>query len=254
MDGPTPAISPENLYRSLGSGAAPLVIDVRRPGDFDADDRLIAGAIRHPPDELAHWRETLPPGRPVVVYCVEGAAVGEAAAAALAAAGHEAAYLAGGIRAWREAGRPTRRRVAATGRWVTRERPKVDRIACPWLISRFIDPEAEFLYVPSADVRDVALRRDAIPFDIEGAQFGHVGDRCSFDAFIDIFGLEDAALDRLALIVRGADTGKPALTPQSPGLLALSQGLSATIADDHAMLAHGMVVYDALYAWCRAAA
>jgi hypothetical protein len=137
---------------------------------------------------------------------------------------------------------------------VTRERPKVDRIACPWLIRRFVDPEATFLYVPSAQVRDIAQRHGAIPYDIDGAEFGHVGERCSFDAFIRIFAIADAALDRLALIVRGADTGRPDLTPQSPGLLALSQGLSATIPDDHAMLAAGMPVYDALYAWCRAAA
>jgi hypothetical protein len=148
---------------------------------------------------------------------------------------------------------PTRRRTGTSpGKWVTRERPKVDRIACPWLISRFIDPEAEFLYVPSTQVREVAAKTGAVPYDIADVEFGHVGDQCSFDAFVRIYGISDRALDRLALIVRGADTGAPELTPQSPGLVALSQGLSATFADDHEMLKHGMVVYDALYAWCRA--
>ena len=136
-------------------------------------------------------------------------------------------------------------------RWVTRERPKIDRIACPWLIRRFIDPRAEFLYVPSAEVRAVAKARQAIPYDVPDVQFSHRGELCSFDAFIADFAIDDPALAELALIVRGADTGKPGLTPQSPGLLAISQGLSLNYPDDHAMLEQGMVVYDALYAWIR---
>jgi hypothetical protein len=140
---------------------------------------------------------------------------------------------------------------ASPSRWVTRERPKIDRIACPWLIRRFIDPAAEFLYVPAAEVMTVAAKTGARPYDVAGAEFGHVGDFCSFDAFLRIFGVTDRALNRLALIVRGADTGKPELTPQSPGLLAVSRGLAENFPDDHEMLAHGMVVYDALYAWCR---
>jgi len=136
-------------------------------------------------------------------------------------------------------------------KWVTRERPKIDRIACPWLIRRFIDPGAEFLYVPSADVLTIAKAEQAIPYDVPDVQFSHRGEYCSFDAFIADFGLRDPALADLALIVRGADTGKPELTPQSPGLLAVSLGLSVNYPDDHAMLDHGMVVYDALYAWIR---
>jgi hypothetical protein len=201
---------------------------------------------------VERWGGDLPRGRPVVVYCVHGHEVSQGAAAALAAIGVEARYLEGGIAAWRESGLPTRRKIGPVpGKWVTRERPKVDRIACPWLVRRFIDPEAEFLYVPSAEVRDVAARTGAIPYDVAGAEFGHVGDNCSFDAFIRLFGLHDAALDRLALIVRGADTGRPELTPQSPGLVALAHGLSDNFADDHTMLEAGMIVYDALYAWCR---
>jgi len=138
-------------------------------------------------------------------------------------------------------------------KWVTRERPKIDRIACPWLIRRFIDARAQFLYVPAAEVGSVAEREQAIPYDVPGAQFSHRGEFCSFDAFIADFALDDPALGELALVVRGADTGRPELTPQSPGLLAVSAGLSLNYADDHAMLEQGMVVYDALYAWIRAA-
>ncbi|MFI4987798.1 MAG: chromate resistance protein ChrB domain-containing protein [Alphaproteobacteria bacterium] len=137
-------------------------------------------------------------------------------------------------------------------KWVTRERPKIDRIACPWLIKRFIDEAAAFLYVPASEVMTVAHDTGATPFDVPDVEYGHRGDRCSFDAFVERHGLADPALRRLADIVRGADTGRPELTAQSSGLLAISQGLSAMFADDHAMLRHGMVVYDALYAWCQA--
>jgi rhodanese-related sulfurtransferase len=252
MTGPVDRISSQELYRLLGSASAPLLIDVRRPDAFDADDNLIAGAIRRLPSAVEAWRGVLPRDRPVVVYCVHGHEVSQGAGAALAAAGLDARYLEGGIAAWREGGLPTRRKIGPMpGKWVTRERPKVDRIACPWLIRRFIDPEAEFLYVPSPEVRDAAVRTGAIPYDVADAEFGHVGDHCSFDAFIRLFELRNPALDRLALIVRGADTGKPELTPQSPGLVALAYGLSDNFADDHAMLEAGMIVYDALYAWCR---
>jgi len=248
----SPSISPESLYSLIGSATAPLVIDVRRAPVFDADDRLIVGAIRRSPDEVATWRPQLAAGRAVVVYCVNGPDVSQDAAASLREAGVDACFLAGGISRWVELGLPTRRkRGVSTGKWVTRERPKVDRIACPWLVSRFVDPTAEFLYVPASEVRAAAERSGATPYDIPDVEFGHHGAQCSFDAFIRIFDIADAALDRLALIVRGADTGVPDLTPQSAGLIALSQGLSATIADDHQMLAHGMVVYDAFYAWCR---
>ncbi len=136
-------------------------------------------------------------------------------------------------------------------KWITRERPKIDRIACPWLIRRFIDPCAEFLYVPSAQVLEAAKSRQAVPYDVPDVQFSHRGDLCSFDAFLADFGLDDPALAELARIVRGADTGKLELTPQSPGLLAVSLGLSFNYPDDNAMLEQGMVIYDALYAWIR---
>lgn len=136
-------------------------------------------------------------------------------------------------------------------KWVTRERPKIDRIACPWLIDRFIDDEPEFLYVPSDRVLKVAEESGAIPYDIPGVKFTHVGDHCSFDAFLKEYRLDDPALQRLAVIVRGADTSRHDLTPQSAGLFAISLGLGAVFPDDHEMLRHGMMIYDSLYAWCR---
>jgi hypothetical protein len=137
-------------------------------------------------------------------------------------------------------------------KWVTRERPKIDRIACPWLIKRFVDPEAEFLYVPPARVFEVAQETGATPYDIPGAEpFSHDGELCSFDAFLKYYDLQEPALQRMAAIVRGADTARMDLAPPAAGLFAISLGLSANYSDDHEMLAHGMVVYDALYTWCR---
>ena len=135
-------------------------------------------------------------------------------------------------------------------KWITRERPKIDRIACPWLVARFIDKEPQFLYVPAADVKRLAREQDAIPYDIPDVELSHDGDLCSFDAFLTKYRLDNPALQMLAAIVRGADTSRLDLTPQSAGLYAISLGLSATFADDHEMLQHGMVIYDALYAWC----
>ena len=136
-------------------------------------------------------------------------------------------------------------------KWVTRERPKIDRIACPWLVARFIDAEPEFLYVPAAEVASVAAATGAVPYDVPGVEMTHVGDRCSFDAFLAKYHLDAPALRQLAVIVRGADTSRLDLAPQSAGLYAISLGLSARFADDHEMLRHGMVMYDALYAWCE---
>ena len=136
-------------------------------------------------------------------------------------------------------------------KWVTRERPKIDRIACPWLITRFIDDAPEFLYVPAKQVFEVAQTQGAIPYDIPGAELSHVGELCSFDAVLARYGLEDPALGHLATIVRGADTSRLDLTPQSAGLFAISLGLSANFPDDHAMLNQGLILYDALFAWCR---
>lgn len=136
-------------------------------------------------------------------------------------------------------------------KWITRERPKIDRIACPWLIARFIDKEPSFLFVPAAEVAAIAEREAAVPYDVPGVELTHVGELCSFDAFLARYELRDPALEQLAVIVRGADTSRLDLAPQSAGVYALSLGLSKNFSDDHEMLEHGMVMYDALYAWCR---
>jgi rhodanese-related sulfurtransferase len=252
MDGSV-SISPRDLFSSLCTGSAPLVFDVRRKAAFEADDRILVSARRRSPDEVREWHPKIPADRQVVVYCVHGHEVSQGVAEALREAGIRARYLSSGITGWAELGLPLRKKATNEPRqWVTRERPKIDRIACPWLIRRFIDPEAAFLFVPTEQVFAVAAETGAAAYDIPGAEpFSHDGEFCSFDAFLRAYAIKDAALDALALIVRGADTGRLELTPQSPGLLALSLGLSANYPDDHAMLEHGMIMYDALYAWCR---
>jgi rhodanese-related sulfurtransferase len=251
MDEKPLSISCPELYARLGTASAPVLLDVRRGDAFGQDDRLIAGAIYRAPEDIEGWSGGMPAGRPVVVYCVRGHEVSQAVAASLRRAGLEAAYLDGGIAEWKAAGLPTRRKFGIIDHWVTREHPKIDRIACPWLISRFINPFAEFIYVPADEVTAVVEETGATAYDTMGAAFGHVGDQCSFDAIIRIFEIKDPALDHLATIVRGADTSRPDLTPQCEGLLAISHGLSRNYPDDHAMLKHGMVIYDALYTWCR---
>jgi len=252
MDARIPSVSSNDLYARLGTASAPVLLDVRRDEAFSKDDSLIIGAFHRSPEGVEPWSKDLAPDHPVIAYCVHGHEVSQDVAARLHWAGVRAAYLEGGIAGWRAAGLPTRKKLDAVGnKWVTREHPKIDRIACPWLISRFINPLAEFLYVPASDVTAVAKAESATAYDIKDAEFGHVGDRCSFDAIIRIFEIKDPALDHLATIVRGADTSRPDLTPQGEGLLAISQGLSANHPDDHEMLRHGMVIYDALYTWCR---
>ena len=247
------SISAQALYSRLGGELAPIIVDVRRSPAFEADDTVIVGALRRLPAEVDGWRRELPEGRSVVVYCAHGQEVSQNAATTLRAAGTDACFLERGITGWAELGLPCRRKLAAgSDGWVTRERPKIDRIACPWLIRRFIDPEARFLFVPTDRVFAVAAETGATAYDIPGAEpFSHDGELCSFDAFLKGYGIEDPPLDALALIVRGADTARLELTPQSPGLLAVSLGLSVIYADDHTMLEHGMTVYDGLYAWCQ---
>src|SRR3990170_4915298 len=243
------SISAAELRKSLRSSSPPLVIDVRRNERFFEAKDLLRGALRRDPAQVAEWAKTLPRAANVVVYCVHGHEVSQNAAKALGAR-----YLEGGIEHWREEGGELAAKPAnASTRWVTRERPKIDRIACPWLVRRFIDPGAEFFYVPVSEVQKTALEKTATPYDVAGVEFTHVGERCSFDAFLDKFHLQDPALQALASIVRGADTGRLDLAPQVPGLLAISQGLSRIYENDLEMLEHGMVMYDALYAWCRQA-
>ncbi len=263
MDTVARFIAVADLRRVHGSRLGPLIIDVRRKAAFDPATHLVSGAIWRDPFAVETWAHFVPRHRDVVVYCVHGHEISKNTASALAATGLRVSFLEGGIEAWKQAGGPLTKKllmplipspINQPSIWVTRERPKIDRVACPWLIRRFIDPLAEFAYVPADQVLDYASQHNAIPYDIPGVQFTHRGDKCSFDALITDFELNDGPLNRLAAIVRGADCGIPALTPQSSGLLALSVGLSALHADDHTMLDKGIDLYDALYAWAGHAA
>ena len=245
--------SSRELLSAIASGRPPLIIDVRRRPEFQAATGMISGALWRDPERIAEWAPSLPRASRVVTYCVHGHEVSQGAAKALSGRGIAARYLQGGIEeGWKAAGGSLDAKPAGGNtRWVTRERPKIDRIACPWLIARFIDPRAEFLYVPTKQVLEAAKEREATPYDVPDVHFSHEGERCSFDAFLKHYRLIDPALEQLAVIVRGADTAQLDLAPQAPGLAAISLGLSRNFGDDHEMLEHGMVMYDALYAWCK---
>jgi len=247
------AIAADKLLRLVGTPAAPLVIDVRAN-----PDELLPGSAPRGADAVEGWAVALR-AKPVVVACDHGRELSVGVAARLRSEGVAAEILEGGFEAWRASGGPTINSATlptrdARGRttWVTRARPKVDRIACPWLIRRFVDPEAVILYVAPADVAGVAERFAAAPFDVDGATWSDRDGLCTFDALVRDLGLTGfPALLRLAEIVRGADTGRPDLTPQSGGLLAASLGLSRMHSDDLEQLEDGMILYDALYRWCR---
>jgi rhodanese-related sulfurtransferase len=254
------SISPGEFVALLAASDAPLVLDVRRDERFDEAQRIAPRAQRCAPQAVAQFAKAHAP-RDVIVYCVHGLEIGRDAAAQLREAGWNARFLEGGIEGLADAGLPTIRKrpdLGVTGerpsRWITRARPKIDRIACPWLIRRFIDRDAQFFYVPADKVLDEAKRLDAVAYDVDGAPISHEWEHCSFDALLAAFDLHDPALDTLALIVRGADTSRLSLAPPAAGLLAISQGMSRLHADDHAMLEAMMPVYDALYRWCREAA
>jgi rhodanese-related sulfurtransferase len=256
MPSPT-AITVSRLSRLVGTPAAPVIVDVCPDKDFDADPRLIPTAFRHPSDHVAVLAAELR-GSKVVVVCQEGLRLSQGAAALLRAHGISAENLEGGKLAWRDAGEPlvpvaNPPRTGQWGQtlWVTRQRPKIDRIACPWLIRRFVDPRAQFLFVAPSEVLSVAERFDATPFDVEGVFWSHRGDRCTFDTMLEELALETEALKRLAMIVRGADTNRHGLAPQAAGLLAISVGLSRMYRDDLEQLEAGMLLYDALFRWSR---
>ena len=245
-------ISAAQLARLIGTPEAPAIVDVRLPEDLALDPRLIPGSFSHPHDAF----NTLPArlaGRRAVVVCAKGRKLSEGVAALLRLHGVPAEVLEGGSVGWAEAGLPMVPMAAlpASNLWVTRHRPKIDRIACPWLIRRFIDPTARFLFVAPAEVPAVAERFNATPYDIEGVHFSHRGIGCTFDALIADFGLASEPMDRLALVVRAADTDRHELSPQAAGLLAISVGLSRQFRDDLQQLDAGMVIYDALYRWAR---
>jgi rhodanese-related sulfurtransferase len=257
------AIALEALLRRFGTPAMPLLFDVRRSEAYAAAADVIPTARWRDHRRAAEWAREIPPGRAAVVYCVYGHQVSESAAALLRAAGVEAFYLDGGIEGWRAAGAPLvakaaleRYRPSGASHWVTREAPRIDRLACPWFVRRFVDPDARFHYVSPKQVSAVAQEIGAIAYDIAepGVEFSHDGPRCSFDAFLRIFGVRDPALDRVADIIRGADTGRPEATPQGGGLLAITLGLGAVEGDDHALLERAMPLYDGLYGWARFAA
>ncbi|MBC7799109.1 MAG: chromate resistance protein [Gemmatimonadaceae bacterium] len=245
-----------SLARLIGLPGAPVLIDVRTDEDFAADPRGIPGAIRRDWRAAATWGATV--AGPCILICEGGLKLSHGAAAWIRAAGGIAEVLEGGMAAWRDATLPLVRPDHVPARdtqgrtvWVTRARPKVDRIACPWLIRRFVDPTAVFLFVPPQEVQGVADRFGATPFDIDGVFWSHRGPACTFDTMLDAFGLHAAALDRLALIVRGADTACLDLAPEAAGLLAASLGLSRMYRDDLAQLDAGLALYDAFYRWCR---
>jgi rhodanese-related sulfurtransferase len=251
------SLSSAQLLRLIGTPGAPAILDVRVAADLAADPRVVPTARLVPHDEVERHLASLA-GRRAVVVCQRGLKLSEGAAALLRSHGIAAEVLQGGFEAWVASGAPAVPLAALPAArpdggtlWVTRHRPKIDRIACPWLIRRFVDPAARFLYVAPTEVAAVADRFGATPFDIEGVFWSHRGDLCTFDVMIGAFGLHGAALDRLATVVRAADTDRHDLAPQAAGLLAVSVGLSRMFADDLAQLEAGLTVYDALFRWAR---
>jgi rhodanese-related sulfurtransferase len=250
-------ISVEQLTRLIGTPKCPQLFDVRADDAFASDPRLIPGASRRSAQSLGVVDEALR-GRSAVVICEDGGKLSHGAAALLRQAGLSADVLDGGIQAWKEAAAPLVPEAKIPSRdpegrtvWVTRERPKVDRIACPWLIRRFIDPAAQFLFVKASEVLAVAEQFGATPFDMEGVFWGHRGELCTFDIMVEEFALGTKPLLRLAAIVRGADTARLDLAPETAGLLAVSLGLSRMFDDDLAQLDAGMLLYDSFYRWSR---
>ena len=257
------SISPKELWHAIGTADAPRLIDVRRRAIYESTPGLLPASRWHDPAEFAQWGPALDRKRPIVVACKAGQELSQFVTAELRGAGYDATMLEGGYAAWNEAKLPLIARQTferlARGRpslWVTRRRPKIDRIACPWLIRRFIDAEAKILFVDPDYVAATAKETGGIPFDIANVEISHEGERCSFDTMLKLFGLEsEPSLARLALIVRGADTARPDLAPEAAGLHAISLGLSQLAGDDdHGLLQRGFMVYDALFAWLRFAA
>jgi rhodanese-related sulfurtransferase len=256
MPSPT-TISVEKLSRLFGTPGCPTLIDVRTDEDFAADPRLLPGSIRRPHASVSDWSKTLVTPSAIVI-CQKGKKLSEGVAAWLRHQRIAAEALEGGFEAWSAAGQPTvpDERIPARDKegrsvWVTRARPKIDRIACPWLIRRFVDPSAVFLFVAPQEVEAVADRFGAMSFDVENVLWSHRGELCTFDVMVAEFGLSTEPLLRLARIVRAADTARLDLEPEAAGLLAASLGLSRMFSDDLAQLDAGMTLYDAFYRWAR---
>src|SRR5215211_4508089 len=252
-------ITPEKLARLIGRPDCPSLIDVCTEEDFACDPRLVPGAVRRSHRNVAEWAPEFAASRSAVVICQKGLKLSQGVAAWLRHAGVPADSLEGGALGWAAAGLPMvpveklpPRDAQGRTTWVTRSRPKVDRIACPWLIRRYVDPNALFLFVPPSDVFGVAEKFSAAPFDIDGEDvlWSHRGELCTFDVMVEELGLSGLpALQHLAIIVRGADTAHLEIAPQAAGLLAVSLGLSRMYAEDLEQLEAGLIVYDALYRW-----
>jgi rhodanese-related sulfurtransferase len=250
-------ITVAQLARLVGTPDAPIIVDVRSADDHAAEPRMLPASTWRDYRTVSAWAGAYA-SQPIAVVSRRGQKLAQGTAAWLRHAGARAEYLEGGFEAWRQANNlliqprhvPARDDHGRTV-WVTRSRPKIDRIACPWLIRRFIDPAAVFLFVAPAEVADVADRFGATPFDTEDTFWSHRGGHCTFDAMMDEFGLHTPALDRLATIVRGADTDALDLAPQAAGLLAASLGLSRMYRDDLTQLDAAMGLYDAFYLWAR---
>ncbi|MDB5394251.1 MAG: sulfurtransferase [Rhodospirillales bacterium] len=245
------------LSRLIGTPDAPLILDVRTPEDRFTDARTLPASLPRDPRAVSVWAAQYA-GQIVVAADRQGAKLSQGVAAWLRQAGARAEYLEGGFDAWAQADglliRPNHipaRDPQGRTVWVTRARPKIDRIACPWLIRRFIDPNAIFLFVALPEVAGVAERFVATPFDLEGVFWSHRGANCTFDVMLEEFGLSSPALARLATIVRGADTDRLDIAPEAAGLLAASLGLSRMYRDDIAQLDAAMGLYDAFYRWAR---
>lgn len=250
-------ISVSQLSRLIGLPDTPVIVDICIDEDYALDPRFIPGSFRHPHSDIAALAPRLS-AQKVVVVCQKGLKLSQGAAAILRDHEISAECLEDGILAWRDAGLPLvpadkipPRNQDGRTVWVTRQRPKIDRIACPWLIRRFVDPVAQFLLVAPSEVLNVAAKFDATPFDVEDVFWSHREDRCTFDTMIEEFALQTEPLDRLANIIRGADTNRHDLAPQSAGLMAASLGLSRMYRDDLAQLNAGLGLYDAFYRWSR---
>src|SRR5215471_5944109 len=253
----TTLITTSQLSKLIGLPQAPAIIDVRTDEDYRVDPRLLPGSLRRDYRAVTHWASDYR-DRSVVVLCQRGQKLSEGTAAWLRHEGISAEVLEGGFEGWKKSSEllvrtdkiPPRDEKGHT-LWVTRSRPKIDRIACPWLVRRFVDPNAIFLFVSAPEVTSVAERFNATPFDIEGVFWSHRGETCTFDTMIEEFGLRTRPLLHLAKIVRGADTARPDLVPECAGLLAASLGYSRMYKDDLPQLEAAMSLYDAFYRWCR---
>ena len=263
MLSPSYSISPKDLWNALATHDAPLIVDVRRREAFEQSPHLLPGAVWRDSANVSQWSNECDFTRPIVVACKAGHEMSQTAVAQLRADNYDARLLEGGYEGWAKAAlsfvaKPELDRVAPKrpSLWVTRRRPKIDRVACPWLIRRFLDPQARILFVDPDQVPAVARESGAIPFDIKDVELSHEGERCTFDTMLKLFGLEgEPSLAQLALIVRGADTARPDLAPEAAGLHAIALGQSVLAGDDdHALLERGLMIYDALFAWLRFAA